>query len=292
MRIGFIGLGQMGRAMAERLLDAGHTLAVWNRSPGPAAALRARGAAVAAEPGQALDAQIVVSMLADDAAVQAVWIDAGLIARMPAASVHLNMASIGLELGRELAAAHAAAGCGYVAAPVFGRPEVARRGELDIVAAGAPGLIERCRPLFEVLGRRWFNAGEAPHHANVVKIARNFMLAAIIENLGEAFALVQKNGVVPQTFLDIITSTSMSAPAFRNYGQLMLERPAQPTFPLRLGLKDVELALAAGALSGVPLPTAALLRGQHLDAIAHGYGERDWAELGNWIAQSAGLQRG
>jgi 3-hydroxyisobutyrate dehydrogenase-like beta-hydroxyacid dehydrogenase len=202
------------------------------------------------------------------------------------------MASIGLELGRELAAAHAAAGCGYVAAPVFGRPEVARRGELDIVAAGAPGLIERCRPLFEVLGRRWFNAGEAPHHANVVKIARNFMLAAIIENLGEAFALVQKNGVVPQTFLDIITSTSMSAPAFRNYGQLMLERPAQPTFPLRLGLKDVELALAAGALSGVPLPTAALLRGQHLDAIAHGYGERDWAELGNWIAQSAGLQRG
>jgi 3-hydroxyisobutyrate dehydrogenase-like beta-hydroxyacid dehydrogenase len=291
MQIGFIGLGQMGRAMAERLLDAGHTLIVWNRSPGPAEALRGRGAAVATHIEETLAADVVVSILADDAAVEGVWLDTGLVARGAQSSVHLNMASIGLETGQRMAAAQAGSGWPYVAAPVFGRPEAARTGELDIVAAGSAEVIERCRPLFETLGRRWFHAGDAPHQANIVKIARNFMLAAIIESLGEAFALVQKNGVAPAAFLDIITSTSMSAPAFRNYGRLMLEPPAEPTFPLRLGLKDVELALAAGASSDVPLPTAALIRAQHLDAIADGYGGKDWAELGNWIAQSAGLRR-
>ena len=291
MRVGFIGLGQMGRGMARRLLDTGHDLIAWNRSPGPSEALRDHGATIAARIEQTLDAPIVVSMLADDASVHAVWIEQGLVERMPPSCLHLNMASIGLELGRRLGEAHAALDCGYVAAPVFGRPEVAAKGELDIVAAGSADALERCAPLFEALGRRWFNAGAEPHQANIVKIARNFMLAAIIESLGEAFALVEKNGVAPAAFLDIITATSMNAPAFRNYGRMMLERPAEPTFPLRLGLKDVELALAAGALSQVPLPTAALIREHHLGALAHGYGDKDWAELGNWLAQCAGLER-
>jgi 3-hydroxyisobutyrate dehydrogenase-like beta-hydroxyacid dehydrogenase len=291
MRIGFIGLGQMGRGMAMRLLDAGHELIAWNRSPGPFDGLRGRGATIASRIEETLGAELVVSMLADDRAVQAIWIEQELIDRIPATCLHLNMASIGLDLGRRLAAAHAARGLPYVAAPVFGRPEVALEGELDIVAAGSSDALERCTPLFQALGRRWFKVGAQPHQANIVKIARNFMLAAIIESLGEAFALVEKSGVAPEAFLDIITSTSMSAPAFRNYGRTMLERPARPTFPLRLGLKDVELAAAAGASSDVPLPSAQLLRSQHLDAIAHGYGDKDWAELGNWIAQCAGLTR-
>ena len=291
MRIGFIGLGQMGREMARRLLDAGHELVAWNRSPGPAEALREHGATVAARVEDTLQVEAVVSMLADDRAVQALWIEQGLVERLPQSCLHLNMASIGLDLGRRLGAAHAARGCSYVAAPVFGRPEVALRGELDIVAAGAADALERCAPLFQALGRRWFRVGSEPHQANIVKIARNFMLAAIIESLGEAFALVEKNGVAPAAFLDIITTTSMSAPAFRNYGRMMLERPAEPTFPLRLGLKDVELALAAAASSAVPLPTAELIREQHLGALAHGYGDKDWAELGNWLAQCAGLAR-
>jgi 3-hydroxyisobutyrate dehydrogenase-like beta-hydroxyacid dehydrogenase len=291
MRLGFIGLGQMGRGMAMRLLEAGHELIAWNRSPGPFATLREHGATIAARIDDTLAAEVVVSMLADDRAVQTVWIEQGLVDRVPPSCLHLNMASIGLDLGRRLAAAHAARGCPYVAAPVFGRPEVALKGELDIVAAGSSEALARCAPLFQALGRRWFTAGCEPHQANIVKIARNFMLAAIIESLGEAFALVEKNGVAPEAFLDIITHTSMSAPAFRNYGRTMLERPAQPTFPLRLGLKDVELAAAAGASSDVPLPTAELLRRQHIDAIAHGYGDKDWAELGNWIAQRAGLVR-
>ena len=291
MRVGFIGLGQMGRGMARRLLDAGHDLIAWNRSPDPCQALRDQGAIIATRIEHTLEAEIVVSMLADDASVQAVWIEQGLLERLPPACLHLNMASIGLELGRRLGEAHAARGCAYVAAPVFGRPEVASKGELDIVAAGSADAVARCLPLFEALGRRWFKVGAEPHQANIVKIARNFMLATIIESLGEAFALVEKNGVAPGAFLDIITATSMSAPAFRNYGRMMLERPAQPTFPLRLGLKDVELALAAGALSQVPLPSAALIREQHLGALAHGYGDKDWAELGNWLAQCAGLAR-
>lgn len=292
MHVGFIGLGQMGRNMASRLLDAGHHLTVWNRSPAPAQQLADRGAVAAQRPEQTLGAEVVISMLADDEAVQLVWLEGALVQRMAAGHLHLNMASMGLALGKRLAQVHAAHGSLYVAAPVFGRPEVAAQGELDIVAAGSAVALARCQSLLAVLGRRCFVVGDEPHHANAVKIARNFMLAAIIESLGEAFALTEKNGVPPQRFLDVITSTSMSAPAFKNYGRMMLERPAQPTFPLRLGLKDVELALAAGALSEVPLPTAALLRGQHLAALAHGYGDKDWAELGNWIAECAGLERG
>jgi 3-hydroxyisobutyrate dehydrogenase-like beta-hydroxyacid dehydrogenase len=291
VRIGFIGLGQMGRGMASRLLHAGHALVVWNRSPAPAEALRAQGARIAAAPDEALQSEIVVSMLADDEAVRSVWIDTGLAQRASAACLHLNMATISPSLASALAARHAAGGCGYVSAPVFGRPEFAAQGQLDIVAAGSPEALARCLPLFQVLGKRWFDAGTQAAHANVVKIARNFVLATIIESLGEAFALVQKSGLAPATFLDIITSTAMSAPAYKNYGRLMLEKPANPTFPLRLGLKDVELALAAAAEAGVPLPSAELIRDQHLAALAHGYGDKDWAELGNWIAEAAGCKR-
>jgi len=289
MKIGFIGLGQMGLGMAQRLLDAGHALTVWNRTPAAAASLRARGATVADDVAGTLFGEIVVSMLADDAAVRSVWLDTGLAARCPSGALHLNMATTGLALARELAQAHASTGSLYVSAPVFGRPEFARDGQLDIVAAGAPEALARCAPLFESLGRRWFDAGPDPRHANVVKIARNFMLSTVIESLGEAFALVQKAGVAPDRFLDIITSTSMNAPAFKSYGRLMLERPANPAFPLRLGLKDVELALATAADTGVPMPSAALIRDQHLAAIADGYGNKDWAELGNWIAEQAGI---
>jgi 3-hydroxyisobutyrate dehydrogenase-like beta-hydroxyacid dehydrogenase len=287
MRIGFIGLGQMGRGMAGRLLDAGHMLSVWNRSPGPAAGLLARGARWSERPEQTLDNEVVISMLADDAAVQAVWIDSGLVQKSAAALTHLNMASVSLSMGRQLAQMHRAAGSAYVAAPVFGRPESATQGQLDIVAAGPADALERCGPLFETLGRRWFNVGHEAHQANIVKIARNFVLATIIESLGEAFALVGKSGVPPEQFLDIITSTSMNAPAYKDYGRRIIAPPTNPTFPLRLGLKDVELALAAAAECAVPLPSAALIREQHLAAIAHGYGDKDWAQLGNWIIERA-----
>lgn len=290
MNIGFIGLGQMGRSMAGRLLDRGYPLRVWNRSSAAAEACRRHGATVANRPEELFDCDVVITMLADDTAVEAVWITSDLLQKMPASTIHLNMASVSLGMGRRLTALHQAAGTAYVSAPVFGRPEPAANGQLDIVAAGPATALARCVPLFEALGRRWFNAGTDACCANIVKIARNFLLGTIIESLGEAFALVQKSGVDPAVFLDIITSTSMNSPAYRNYGKLILEEPAQPTFTLNLGLKDIELALQAGHDTAVPLPLATLLREQHLAAIAQGYGEREWAALGNYIAEQAGCR--
>jgi 3-hydroxyisobutyrate dehydrogenase-like beta-hydroxyacid dehydrogenase len=289
MKLGLIGLGQMGRAMARRLLDAGHELIVYNRSAAAAESFRARGAQVASKPDAALDAEVVITMLADDAAVDAVWIASGLAQDMPASGIHLNMATVSLAMGKRLAALHGAGGSRYLSAPVFGRPYAAAKGQLDIVVAGEAAAIERCKPIFGELGRQYFIVGPEPHHANIVKIARNFLLATIVESLGEAFALTRKAGVEPAKFLDIITSTAMSAPAFKSYGRMMVERDYTPTFALKLALKDVELALAAAGDTHVPMPTAELLREQHLAAIAHGYGDQDWAALGEFIADCAGL---
>ena len=289
MKVGFIGLGQMGRAMAGRLLEAGHELIVYNRSAAAAEPLEARGAQVAGKADATLDAEVVITMLADDAAVDAVWIASGLARGMRPSGIHLNMATVSLAMGKRLAALHRMGDSRYLSAPVFGRPHAAASGELDIVVAGDAAAIESCKPLLALLGRRHFVVGAEPHHANIVKIARNFLLATIVESLGEALALTRKSGVDPARFLDIITSTSMNAPAYRNYGRMIVERDYAPTFALRLGLKDVELALAAATDTRVPMPTADLLREQHLAAIAHGYGDQDWAALGEYIASAAGL---
>lgn len=289
MRIGFIGLGQMGRGMAARLLERSPELIVWNRTGTAAEALKERGASVAARVEDTLEADVVITMLADDAAVQAVWIDSGLIQKMPSRTIHLNMASVSLRMAQRLSAMHAQRGTLYVSAPVFGRPQAALAGQLDIVAAGPREAIGRCSPLFQALGKQWFDLGDIAAQANVVKIARNYLLGTIVESLGEAFALVGKSGVEPAHFLDILTSTSLNSPAYRNYGRLIIDPPLRPTFTLRLGKKDVELALEAGSDTGVPMPMAALMREQHVAAIDRGYGDGDWAALGNYIAECAGL---
>lgn len=289
MKVGFVGLGQMGQVMAGRLLEAGHELIVYNRSPAASRALAARGATVAGEASGVLESEVVITMLADDAAIEAVWIHGGLVAQMARSCVHANMASVSLKMGERLAQLHREAGSGYVSAPVFGRPSAAAAGQLDIVAAGAEAAIARCRPLFAVLGKQTFTVGAEPQLANIVKIARNFLLATVVESLGDAFALVRKSGVDPAIFLGILTSTSFNAPAYKSYGQRMVDRDFEPTFALKLGLKDVELALDAGARTGVPMPAADRLRERHLAAIASGFGEKDWAALGEYIAQTAGL---
>jgi 3-hydroxyisobutyrate dehydrogenase-like beta-hydroxyacid dehydrogenase len=194
-------------------------------------------------------------------------------------------------MARRLSSLHEQSGTQYVSAPVFGRPHAAASGQLDIVAAGPREAIARCTPLFEALGKQWFDLGGVAAQANIVKIARNYLLSTIIESLGEAFALVDESGVEPAKFLDIITGTSLGCPAYRNYGGFIIEPPSNPTFTLALGLKDVELALRAGVDTGVPMPMAAIIREQHLAAIASGYGDKDWAALGNYLAETAGLQR-
>ena len=290
MKIGFIGLGQMGRGMAARLLERGHDLVVWNRTRAVAEALEAHGARVAENPEGTLDSEVVITMLADDAAVEAVWIAPSLLRHMAPGVLHLNMASVSLRMAQRLSALHTICGTAYVSAPVFGRPQAAVSGQLDIVAAGPREALARCVPLFEAMGKQWFDLGDDSARANIVKIARNFLLGTVIESLGEAFALVGKSGVEPARFLEILTSTSLNAPAYRNYGRLMMERPENPTFTLKLGMKDIDLALQAGGQTGVPMPMAAVMREQHVAAISQGYGDDDWAALGNYIAKCAGLE--
>jgi 3-hydroxyisobutyrate dehydrogenase-like beta-hydroxyacid dehydrogenase len=283
MKIGFIGLGQMGREMAARLIDAGHALTVYNRTPSAAQAFRDK-AKIASAPEDAADAEVVITMLADDVAVDAVWLRTGLAKRNH--FVHVNMATVSLGMARELSKLQK----NYVAAPVFGRPPAAAKGELDVIAAGAPEAIERCQPVFKALARQVFVVGTAPEQANAVKIARNFLLATVIESLGEAMALIRKSHVAPAAFIDIITKTSLAAPAYKNYGKLMVERTYEPAqFSMVLGLKDVELALATARDKGVPLPSAELIRKHLLEAIAIGNGHKDWAALAEHIARQGRL---
>src|SRR6185503_11618519 len=177
--------------------------------------------------------------------------------RLPKGSIHLNMATVSMGIARELTRIHEGA---YVAAPVFGRPPLAAQGQLDIIAAGAKTALDRCQPLFSVLGKQTFVVGEEPAQANAVKIARNFLLATVIESLGEAFALVRKCGVEPQKFLEILGSTSLGSPAYKNYGKMIVEEAWQPAqFAMPLGVKDVELALATAREAGMRLPSAEMI---------------------------------
>ena len=275
MKIGFLGLGQMGREMASRLIGAGHELVVWNRSMDAAAVFEGR-ARIATTAQAAMDADIVITMLADDVAVQAVWLDP----QMRTSAVHLNMATVSLAMARALTRLQKA----YVSAPVFGRPSAAAKGELDVIAAGPGEALERCAPVFQSLARQVFVVGSEPEQANAVKIARNFLLATVIESLGEAFGLVAKSGVSTGLFLDILTSTSLAAPAYKNYGRLMVEGRYEPAqFSMALGLKDVELALATAREKGVPLPSAELIQRHLMQAIAQGDGHKDWVALARYI---------
>ena len=270
MKIGFLGLGQMGREMAARLVGAGHEVVAWNRTPKTLA-----GASMARSAGDAMDAELVITMLADDAAVEAVWIEPG----MKTSGIHLNMATVSLRVARELARLQK----DYVSAPVFGRPAAAAKGELDVIAAGPAQSIERCQPVFKVLAKQVFVVGRDAQQANAVKIARNFLLSTVIESLGEAVSLVRNAEVDAAQFLSILTSTSLAAPAYRNYGKLIVEQAFEPAqFSMELGLKDVELALATAKEKGLSLPSAELIRRHLLKAIERGHGRKDWAGLADF----------
>jgi len=279
MQIGFIGLGQMGRPMVERLKGAGHRLKVYNRTR--------FAPEIAASAQEVLNAQVVITMLADDAAVRAVWLDSGLATLLPKGAVHLNMATVSMGIARELARIQRGA---YVSAPVFGRSPLAAQGQLDIIAAGPKEAVESCAPLFKVLGKQVFMVGEDAEKANAVKIARNFLLATVIESLGEAFALVRKCGVAPADFLDILGSTSLGSPAYKNYGKMIVEEAWTPAqFAMPLGVKDVELALSTAREAGMALPSGEMIRNHLLEAIKGGRAEQDWAALAGKLAADAGL---
>lgn len=290
MEVSFLGLGTMGQAMARNIVRAGHQLTVWNRSAPPVQALVAEGAKAVQTVPDACSCPVVISMLADDAAVRDVLFTQGGLAAMAPGTVHVNMATITVALATELEQRHQDQQVHYVAAPVFGRPEVAAAGKLNILAAGAATAIDTVLPIFAALGQKTWRLGEPARQANVVKIAGNFMIAAAIEALGEAMTLAKVHGIAESTLLDVLTKTILPAPLYQTYGGLMATGQFEPAaFRLALGLKDVQLTLAAAEDKQLALPLASMLRDTHLEAVAHGDGHKDWAALARVSFRRAGL---
>jgi 3-hydroxyisobutyrate dehydrogenase-like beta-hydroxyacid dehydrogenase len=293
MKVGFIGLGHMGSGMAARLLDAGFDLVVYNRTAEKARPLVERGARLARSVAEACAGDVVVTMLADDDAVEsAAFGDGGIVASLRSGAKHVSMSTISVALSERLAKAHASKGQEFVAAPVFGRPDAAAAGKLFIIPAGAEGTIEACRPLFEAMGQKVLPVSARPPDANLVKLAGNFMIASIFESLGEAMALVGKAGIERQRFYEILTSTLFTAPVYVNYGKLIVDEKFEPPgFAAPLGLKDMRLALAAAEDLRVPMPLASLLRDRFVRLLAQRGDAIDWSAVAALAFEDANLHR-
>ncbi len=293
MKVGFVGQGKMGVPMALNLIWAGHEVVVYNRTREKTESAADEGAQVADSPAQAADgADVVVTILSDDAAVEAVvFSEDGLLKGLEKDAIHASMSTIGVATTRRLSEAHQGAGQGFVAAPVFGRPEAAESSKLWIVAAGPAENVKRCNPVFAALGYGVSNVGEDAMRAAVLKLASNFVLASAIEALAEAIALVSKYGMEPGDLLDVVNTRVIRSPFYENYGTIIAEeRYEPPGFDLELGLKDVALALRAAEEIGAPLPLAELVRDRFDTAVARGWGGIDWAGLGRVSAEAAGLE--
>ena len=292
MKVGFIGLGHMGAAMAGSLLEAGHEVTVYNRTPSKAQGLIDRGAHLAARVADACQGDAVITMLADDDAVEdMVFGEGGVLRTLGERTIHVSMSTISVAMGERLADGHRAAGRRFVAAPVFGRPDVAAKGKLFIVAAGVPDVVSACTPLFEAMGQKTVPIGEVPQTANLVKLSGNFLIASVLEALGEAMALVRKAGIDPHRYFELLTSTLFTGPLFTNYGGLIANSKFQPAgFAAPLGEKDLRLALAAAETLRVPMPLASLVHDRLQTLIARGGEQLDWSALGQLAAQDAGLR--
>jgi 3-hydroxyisobutyrate dehydrogenase-like beta-hydroxyacid dehydrogenase len=292
MKVGFIGLGQMGSAIATNLVKAGHEVTVYNRSPAKAEPLVKLGARKAADVGGACRGEVTITMLADDQAVsETVWGSDKLLASLPKGAIHVSMSTISVALSKRLTEAHAQAAQRYLAAPVFGRPEAAAAAKLFIVPAGDAAAIEACKPLFEAVGQKTIPMGAEPAAANLIKLSGNFLLAAMIESLGEAIALVGKAGVDRKAYVELLTSTVFPAPAYKIYGGMIAEGKFEPAaFAAPLGHKDIRLAMAAAETLHVPMPIASLLHDRFLRLFAHGGEKLDWAAVGGLASQDAGDQ--
>jgi 3-hydroxyisobutyrate dehydrogenase-like beta-hydroxyacid dehydrogenase len=292
MKLGFVGLGNMGSAMARVLLRAGHTVAVWDRTPARADSLVREGARLAASPADAArGAEVALSSLANDAVVLAITLGAGrdpgdrldrepLVRGLGRGAIHVSLSTISPDASGQLEEGHRAAGQQYVAAPVIGRPDAAARGELVLLAAGRAQDLDRCAPLFEALARKTVRLGDRVERANAMKLSANLVMASLLEVLGEAFALAESHGVEASTLLDVLENTMLSPRTIAEYGERIASERFEPAgFRLELGLKDVALALEAAATVALPMPVASAVRDRFLAAMAGGLADKDWTAV-------------
>jgi 3-hydroxyisobutyrate dehydrogenase-like beta-hydroxyacid dehydrogenase len=291
MKIGFIGLGHMGAGMAARLCQAGHDVTVHNRSAERMQPLIALGAKGAHNIAGACAADVVFTMLADDSAVEeAVLGPVGVREYLQPGSIHVSCSTVSVAMSEQLTRAHSQKQQGYLAVPVFGRPEAAAAGKLYMVAAGERQLIEKIQPLLDVLGQHTYIVSDVPKNANLVKLSGNFLIATVIESLGEAMALAEKGGVDRHQYLELLTSSLFNIPIYKSYGAMIADRKFEPAgFAAPLGQKDMRLALAAAEELQVPMPFASVLRDRFLELGAHGGANLDWSAIGGLAAKHAGL---
>ncbi len=291
MEAGLIGLGRMGTGIAKSLLRSGHRLTVFNRTRERAESLRADGANIARSVAEACQSGVVLTMVADDAALEAlVFGEDGILASLRGGGLHVSLSTISVALSDRLAAEHTKARQQFVAAPVFGRPEAAESAKLSVVAAGPSASVQCCKPLFESMGPKLLVVGERPSMANVVKLSGNFLIATVLESLAEALTFARKSGVDPGMLLDFLTTTMFTAPVYKSYGELIVQGKHEPAgFALPLGLKDVRLVLQAAESAAVPMPIASVLRDRFITALARGNQDKDWSVIGRVAAEDAGL---
>jgi 3-hydroxyisobutyrate dehydrogenase-like beta-hydroxyacid dehydrogenase len=291
MKIGFAGLGNMGSGIARNLIQAGHSVTVYNRTRSRAEEF-ASSAKIASTPAEAASgADAVMTMLADDHAVESVVFGKdGFLSTLPAGAAHISLSTISVALSRRLAEAHFAKQQHYLSAPVFGRPDAASAGKLVVVAAGPKDRIEHYRPLLEAIGQKLFVVSEQPAAANVIKLTGNFLITTVIESLAEAFALTRKSGVDPSLFFELLTTTLFSAPVYKTYGSMIAADKFEPVgFKMPLGFKDNRLVLAAAEEANVPMPMASLVHDRFVAALAQGMKDADWSAIARLSAQNAGL---
>ncbi|HUY28718.1 MAG TPA: NAD(P)-dependent oxidoreductase [Candidatus Binataceae bacterium] len=293
LEIGFIGLGAMGFPIAANLAAAGFPLTAWNRTPSKALALAGKGVRIAERPEDTARAGgVVISMVADDAALESLELgDTAIVRRIAPGGIHLSMSTVAPATIRRLAEVYSEAGSTLVAAPVFGRPDAAAAKKLWVCVSGAADAKQKVRPILDAIGQAVFDFGVAPEAACVAKISGNFLLAAAMEAMGEAFAMAEKSGLERGAVAAMLTQTIFACPAYQGYGKAIAERRHSPAgFRLPLGLKDIELVLATAREVGAPMPAASLVRDRLVHALAMGRGELDWSALAMGARDDAGLK--
>lgn len=290
MNVGFIGLGNMGSGIAMNLLKAGHQLTVYNRTAAKADPLVKQGAIHAAHISEACRGDAVMTMLADDHALEGVSFgDGGIVSTLAKGAIHVSLSTISVALSQKLVSEHAARGQQFISAPVFGRPEAAAAAKLFVTVAGADDAVATCLPLLDAIGQKTFRFGPKPPDANLIKLSGNFLISSVIEALAEAMALVGKAGIDQHQYLDFLTSTLFAAPVYKTYGAIIADKKFSPAgFAAPLGLKDNRLVIAAAENLRVPMPLASLIYNRFLTLLAHGGEELDWSAISQLAAEDSG----